>query len=197
MGVNNVLDAHQLNSLEVSEYQFWRSRFYEVGLTWKTHFSKKDNPLYVTYGISFLWNNLRPKNNQQHVRNENMTTLATRIDEVLSESRLRHVQMIFPVQMEWDFSRSNKSSRKPVRIGVGAFLGFKLGTRQYLAYRDIEGIDIEEVQYDNFNMNSLNYGLSAYTGYKAASLYVKYDMNPLFKNTKIRNISLGVRLDLN
>jgi hypothetical protein len=126
-----------------------------------------------------------------------MTTLATRIDEVLSESRLRHVQMIFPVHMEWDFSRSNKSSRKPVRIGVGAFLGFKLGTRQYLAYRDIEGIDIEEVQYDNFNMNSLNYGLSAYTGYKAASLYVKYDMNPLFKNTKIRNISLGVRLDLN
>ncbi len=197
MGVNNVLDAHQLNSLEVSEYQFWRSRFYEVGLTWKTHFSKKDNPLYVTYGISFLWNNLRPKNNQQHVRNENMTTLATRIDEVLSESRLRHVQMIFPVHMEWDFSRSNKSSKKPVRIGVGAFLGFKLGTRQYLAYRDIEGIDIEEVQYDNFNMNTLNYGLSAYTGYKAASLYVKYDMNPLFKNTKIRNISLGVRLDLN
>lgn len=84
-----------------------------------------------------------------------------------------------------------------MRIGVGGFVGFKLGTRQYLEYRDLDGIDIEEVQYDNFNMNTLNYGLSAYAGYGSTSLYAKYDMNPLFKNTKTRNLSIGVRLDLN
>ena len=197
MGVNNVLEAHKFNSLEDSEYQFWQSHFYEVGYTWKTRLSKISSPLYFKYGVSFLWNNLRPKNNQQHIVDGNMTTLATRIDEVLSESRLRHVQMIFPVHLEWDFSRGKSSVKKSIRIGVGGFVGFKLGTRQYLEYKDLDGIDIEEVQYDNFNMNTLNYGLSVYTGYRSTSLYAKYDMSPLFRNTKTRNLSIGVRLDLN
>ena len=46
-------------------------------------------------------------------------------------------------------------------------------------------------------MNTINYGLSAYVGYKSTSLYVKYDLNPLFKNSETRNISMGIRLDLN
>ena len=197
MGVNNVLEGHKLSSLEESEYQFWQSHFYEVGYTWKSSFSKKFMPLHFKYGVSFLWNNLRPKNNQQHIMNGNMISLATRIDEELSESRLRHVQMNFPIHLEWDFSKRKKSDKKAVRIGVGSFIGFKLGTRQYLEYINLEGVDVEEVQYGNFNMNTVNYGVSAYAGYQSTSLYVKYDVNPLFKNTKTRNISIGVRLDLN
>jgi hypothetical protein len=197
MGVNNVLNDYTLSSLEDSEYKFWQSHFYELGYTWKTRFSKDFSPLYFKYGVSFLWNNLRPKNNQAHMVTGNRTTLATRIDEVLSESRLRHVQMNFPIHLEWDFSRSKKSSKKSVRMGMGGFLGFKLGTRQYLEYRNLDGVDIEEVQYDNFNMNTVNYGLSAYVGYRSTSLYAKYDLNPLFKNTETRNLSIGVRLDLN
>ncbi len=27
-------------------------------------------------------------------------------------------------------------------------------------------VEVEEVQYDNFNMNTINYGLSAYLGYR-------------------------------
>ena len=33
--------------------------------------------------------------------------------------------------------------------------------------------------------SDFNYGLSAYVGYKAASLYVKYDLNPMFKHNNI------------
>ncbi len=205
MGINNVLADDDLNSLNNSEYELWRSRFYELGWTWKTRFSRKPSSLYLKYGASFLWNNLRPKNNQQHVINGNTTMLATRIDEVLTESRLRHVQMNFPVHLEWDFSRSKTyddgfvrdRTNKSVRIGVGGFVGFKLGTRQYLEYKDNNGTDVKEVQKDNFNMNTVNYGLSAYLGYRSTSFYVKYDLNPLFQNTEIRNISMGIRLDLN
>ncbi|MDA9316333.1 hypothetical protein N9Q58_00265 [Polaribacter sp.] len=46
-------------------------------------------------------------------------------------------------------------------------------------------------------MNVVNYGINVYTGYRSTNLYAKYDMNPLFKNTKTRNLSIGVRLDLN
>lgn len=203
MGVNNVLNNDNLNSLNSSEYKFWESHFYEVGWSWKTRFSSKPSHFYFKYGISFLWNNLRLKENRVHVKNGNVTEIQT-FGSQLSESRLRHVQMNFPVHLEWDFSKNKRyidgrlrdRTNKSVRFGVGGFVGFKLGTRQYLEYNNAQGVAVEEVQYNNFNMNVFNYGISTYLGYRSTSFYVKYDLNPLFKNTKTRNISMGIRLDL-
>lgn len=202
MGINNVLNDHNLSTLG-DDYQTWRSRFYELGFTWKTRFTKEPSQLYFKYGVSFLWNNLRLENNQYHVKNGDVTEVQ-KFPNQLSESRLRHVQMNFPVHLEWDLSKNKTYSdgRKrdrtsnSVRLGVGGFAGFKLGTRQYLEYRNSDNVDVETVQYDNFNMNIFNYGLSSYVGYKDVSFYVKYDLNPLFKNTETRNISMGIRLDL-
>jgi hypothetical protein len=73
----------------------------------------------------------------------------------------------------------------------------KLGTRQYLNFKDVYNVNQEIIQKNNFNMNAINYGLSSYLGYNSTSFYVKYDLNPLFKNTDTRNISMGIRLDLN
>jgi hypothetical protein len=204
MGVNNVLNNDKLSSLNDSEYKFWQSHFYELGWTWKTRLTKDASQLYFKYGLSFLWNNLRLQENRIHVKNGDNIEIQTYGNE-LSESRLRHVQMNFPMHLEWDLSK-NKTyqdgrvkdrTNNAIRLGVGGFVGFKLGTRQYLEYNDLNGVDVEEVQFDNFNMNTVNYGLSAYLGYKSTSFYAKYDMNSLFKNTDTRNISLGIRLDLN
>ncbi|WP_223447157.1 hypothetical protein [Polaribacter litorisediminis] len=204
LGVNNVLNDNDFSSLNNSEYQFWRSRFYEIGFTWKTRISKKPSQLYFKYGFSFLWNNLRLEDNRLHVKNDEITEIAT-FSNQLSESRLRHVQMNFPMHLEWDLSKNrvykdggvSDRTNRAVRLGVGGFVGFKLGTRQYLEYVDTDNIDIKQIQYDNFNMNTINYGLSTYVGYKSTSLYLKYDLNPLFKNTETRNISMGIRFDFN
>lgn len=204
MGVNNVLNNNKLSSLNDSEYKFWQSHFYELGWTWKTRLMEDPSQVYFKYGVSFLWNNLRLQENRIHVKNGDDIEIQPYGNQ-LSESRLRHVQMNFPMHLEWDLSKNKtyKDGRvkdrtnNAIRLGVGGFVGFKLGTRQYLEYKDANGVDIEEVQFDNFNMNTINYGLSAYLGYKSTSFYVKYDMNSLFKNTDTRNISLGIRLDLN
>ena len=203
MGVNNALVDNKFSSLNDSEYKFWASHFYEVGLTWKTRLNKEASKLYLKYGVSFLWNNLRLKDNQYHVKNGDITEIQT-FSEDLSESRLRHVQMNFPLHLEWDFSKNRTYDdgfvrdrrNNSVRFGIGGFVGFKLGTRQYLEYVNSSGVKVEEVQYNNFNMNIINYGLSTYIGYKSTSLYVKYDLNSLFKDTDTRNISMGVRFDL-
>lgn len=203
MGINNVLQNGSLSSLNDSEYQVGRSRFYEVGFSWKTRFSKEPSQLYFKYGFSFLWNNLRLEGNRIHVKNGDMTEIQ-QFSEPLTESRLRHVQMIFPMHIEWDLSKNGKfrsgrlsdRTNESFRVGLGGFFGFKLGTRQYLEFRDGAGVDVEQVQFDNFNMNVFNYGLSGYVGYKDIAFYVKYDLNPLFQDTDINNISMGLRLDL-
>jgi hypothetical protein len=204
LGVNNVLVDHKASSLENSNYQFWQSHFYELGWTWKTRMHREASKLYFKYGVSFLWNNLRAENNMYHVVNGNQTDLVVH-PEKLSENRLRHVQMNFPIHFEWDFSRNGEYSdghkrdrtNRSVRLGIGAFVGFKLGTRQHIEYTDNTGVKVEELQKDNFNMNILNYGLSTYVAYRNTGFYVKYDMNSLFKNTEVRNLSLGIRFDFN
>lgn len=202
MGVNNVLVNDDLASLETSNYKFWQSHFYEVGFSWKTRMNREASKLYFKYGISFLWNNLRLEDNKYHVVNGKQTDLVVH-PENLSESRLRHVQMNFPVHFEWDFSRNGEYSdgykrdrrNKSVRLGIGAFAGFKLGTRQYIEYKDNTGVDVEELQKDNFNMNIFNYGVSVYIAYRSAGFYIKQDLNPLFKGTNISNFSMGIRFD--
>ena len=51
----------------------------------------------------------------------------------------------------------------------------------------------------DYNANDFIYGVSTYLGYKETSLYLKYDLNPLFENNEVdqNNISLGVRFDFN
>ena len=204
MGVNNVLTNNEFNSLNNSDYKFWQSHFYEVGFTWKTRISKQPSKAYFKYGFSFLWNNLRAENNKYHIVNGNETVLIEHPNK-LSESRLRHVQMTFPMHLEFDLSKNKKyadnkvvdRTHKAVRIGLGGFFGFKLGTRQYLEYKNAEGVSVEELQKASFNTNTINYGLSAYFAYKSCGLYAKYDLNPLFKNTETRNLSLGLRFDIN
>lgn len=203
MGTNNVLVDNDLGSLGDSPYQYWRSRFYEVGFTYKYRLSKEASQFYLKYGFSFLWNNLRPDGNQLHVVNGNQTNLQD-FQFDLSESRLRHVQMTFPVHLEIDFSKDKtyddgtfKDYRnRSFRLGIGGFVGFKMGTRQYLEYRNASGTRVEELQKGSFNQNIYAYGISSYFAYRSLGLYVKYDLNPLFRNTDTRNISMGIRLDL-
>ncbi|MFY0604396.1 MAG: hypothetical protein JXQ93_10625 [Flavobacteriaceae bacterium] len=203
MGANNVLQNNKISSLDNSPYMFWKSRFYEVGITAKYRLTRRASKTYLKYGISFLWNNLRAENNQYHVVNGNITELQT-FNESLSESRLRHVQMIFPMHLEFDFSKDREYDdgrirdrrNQSFRIGIGGFAGFKLGTRQYLEYTNSAGTRIEELQKGTFNTNILNYGISTYFAYRSTGLYMKYDLNPFFKNTETRNFSIGVRFDL-
>ena len=77
-------------------------------------------------------------------------------------------------------------------------MGYNINSKQFLSY-EVDGYRINERQKGNWNVNDWNYGVSAYAGWGSTSLYVKYDLNPLFKNNAVdqNNISLGVRFDFN
>jgi len=203
MGANNVLNKHRLSYLDDSPYKFWKSRFYEVGFTNKYRLTEKAGKTYLKYGLSFLWNNLRPDNNQYHIVNQQGREELVVHPFDLKHSRLRFVQMTFPAHLEFDFSKDRfyddgtyrDFRNKGLRIGLGGFVGFKMGTSQYLEYKDGSGAKLESIQRGSFNTNIYHYGVSAYVAHKSMGLYVKYDLNELFKNSDTRNISLGIRFD--
>jgi hypothetical protein len=135
---------------------------------------------------------------------ENGQTELQEFDFDLDKSKLRMDNLVFPVHLEFGPSKLKKteetmrySLRNQLRIGLGGYAGFNMSTRQKLKY-DRNGDNVKDKLKRGYNTNDLIYGLSAYAGVDGVLLYVKYDLNPIFKDALIdqRNVSLGLRFDL-
>lgn len=202
-GLNNLITEGE--NLENSDYRVWGSHFYEWGLTYNSRILKNNNLLHAKYGLSVMYNNLRPTDNRYFVRNGDQTELQTGVVNY-NESRFRNVYLVAPVHLEFDFTpkKTNKEgetyfrTHESFRLGIGGYGGFRVKSKQILKY-EIDGNDFKDKQKGNFNVSDFIYGVSAYVGYGQTSLYVKYDMNPMFKNNAIKqnNVSLGIRFDFN
>ncbi len=202
LGLNNaIMDGE---SLEDTPYKVGGSNFFELGWQWRTRVFKSTNFVRFNYGVSFQFNNLKPNNNQYFVVNNVNKTVLQDFDRDLVKSKFKMSNLVFPIHLEFGPSHYKKSEEKiryhlknKFRIGIGAYGGFNIGTRQKIKYMQ-DGERIKEKFKRNYNRSDFIYGLSAYTGFEGVLLYMKYDLNPIFKNADVKqnNISLGFRFDL-
>ncbi len=201
VGLNNAIIDGQ--NLDDSPYKIGGSRFFELGWQWRTRVFEKSNFLRFNYGFSFQFNGLKPKDNRYFVNNNGETVLEE-FELDLDKSKLRMDNLVFPFHFEFGPSklRENEDSiryslDKKFRVGLGGYGGFNLGTRQKLKY-ERDGENVKDKLKRGYNTSNLIYGLSAYAGFGGTTLYMKYDLNPIFKDALIeqRNISLGLRFDL-
>ena len=199
-GLNNAITKGE--SLEDSDFKIAGSRFAELGWTWNTRVFKNSNWLRVKYGFSFQFNGLKPTDNRFYVDTGEETELQT-YPYSLKKSKFRVDNFVIPVMFEFGPSKKVEhedyfryTTRKQFKIGVGAYGGFKMSSRQKLKYSDETGSKKEKLIAE-YNTNNFIYGLNGYIGFGSTSLYVKYDLNTIFKNNPMdqRNISLGLRFD--
>ena len=200
-GLNNAVTN---NKVDKSDFRYLGSHFYELGVTYNSRILENQNLLHAKYGLSIIYNNLRPTDNRSFVVNGNQTDLVLNTKD-LSDSRFRNVYLVAPVHLEFDFSGNKDSNGKPFfrthnsfRLGVGGYAGINLKSKQILKYED-NNLNVTERLQGDFNTTDFIYGLSSYVGYKSTSLYLKYDLNPLFKDNAVKqnNVSLGLRFDFN
>ncbi|WP_394975229.1 hypothetical protein [uncultured Croceitalea sp.] len=201
IGLNNALiDGQSLND---SPYKIGGSRFFEMGVQWRTRVFRNSNFMRLNYGFSFQFNGLKPNDNQFFVENGNQTELQE-FEFELNKSKLRMDNLVFPVHFEFGPSKYRETEKtiryslhRKFRFGIGGYGGFNIGTRQKLKYV-FNGERVKDKFKRDYNTSDLIYGLSAYTGVGGTLLYVKYDLNPIFKDAAVeqRNISLGLRFDL-
>lgn len=202
-GVNNLITD---GAVAHSDYRYWGSHFYEWGVSWNTRLAKNHNLLHAKYGLSLMYNNLRPTDNRYFVENGDKTDLVTSAIN-LKDSRFRNVSLVLPLHLEFDFTPKKVSkdgtktyfrTHESFRFGIGGFAGFNIKSKQILKY-DNSGHEYTVKEKGNFNTNDFVYGVSSYIGWGQTSLYVKYDLNPLFKDNVVdqHNVSLGIRFDFN
>ncbi|ESU20152.1 hypothetical protein FCR2A7T_15670 [Flavobacterium cauense R2A-7] len=202
-GFNNLVTN---GAVANSDFGYLRSVFYEWGFTKRTRLAKESNLLHLKYGLSFMYNIVAPTDNRYFVDNGKETVLETfPIDLRKKDTYFKNVYIAIPLHLEFDFSKKSVKEGKKFykshdgfRFGLGGYAGYNINSKQFLSY-EVDGYRIKEKQKGNWNVNDWNYGLSSYLGWGQTSLYVKYDLSPLFKDNPVKqnNVSLGVRFDLN
>ena len=202
-GFNNLVTD---GAIANSEFGYARSTFYEWGLTWNTRLSKNNNLLHFKYGVGFMYNMLHATENRVFAEIGDKTVLVDAgVDTKANKTYFKNVYFVVPMHLEFDFSKTSTvddkkvfKSHKGARFGIGGFVGVNTNSKQFMRYNQ-DGHKISVRDKGDFNVNDFTYGLSTYIGYKQTSLYLKYDLNPMFKNNAIdqNNISLGIRFDWN
>ncbi|PKA82379.1 hypothetical protein ATE92_0508 [Ulvibacter sp. MAR_2010_11] len=201
VGLNNVIT--QGESLGDSDFKIGGSRFAEIGWAWKTRVFKESNWLRIKYGFSFQFNGLKPTDNRYFVDTGAQTQLMEYPLD-LDKSKFRMDNLVFPVHFEFGPSRKMEqkdyfrySTYNQIKVGLGGYAGFNLGARQKLKFTE-DGEDVKQKLKADYNVNKFVYGVSGYIGWRETALYVKYDLNPIFKDNPVdmRNISLGLRFDM-
>src|SRR5690606_1189251 len=179
------------------------SRFFEIGLAWRTRVFENSNFLRLRYGFSFQFNGLKPTDNRYFVEDGDLISLETYPLD-LKKSKFRMDNLVFPLHFEFGPSRRVDTDKRTwfstankLKIGVGGFAGFNIGERQKIKY-DENGENVKRKLKSDHNTNDLVYGLSGYLGWGSSALYVKYDLNPIFQspNPELHNISVGLRFDI-
>ena len=202
-GFNNLVTN---GAVANSDFGYIRSGFWEWGITLNTRLLQNSNLLHLKYGLGFQYNILHATDNRIFVDTGSETVLETYpINLKDNFTYFKNVYFVLPVHLEFDFSKTEEKDGKKIfkshqgfRFGLGGFAGVNTNSKQFIRYEN-EGRKIKERQKGDFNVSDFNYGLSAYLGYGQTSLYVKYDLNPMFKNNNIdqNNVSLGLRFDFN
>lgn len=186
------------------EFAIGRSRFFELGYAWKTRIFKNSGAFQFKYGVSLQTNKLFVKDNQTLVATESDPSFQEFPFE-LDKSQLRFSNLVAPVHIEfggWKKEQKDDYVRYRLagqfRMGIGGYVGVRLGTQQKLKY-EVDGNRIKTKERRDFEGDNLVYGLSSYIRLGGdLSLYGKYELSTAFRSTQlgeINNVSLGVRWD--
>lgn len=199
-GLNNVITEGE--SFNESDYRIGKSKFFEIGYSWKTRILENNNWLRLKYGLHFQFNGLRPNGNRYFVDTGEITELQD-YPHQLKKSKLRMDNLVIPIHIEFGPSKQlgsddnvGYSTSKHFRMGLGGYAGVNLGTRQKLKYTE-DGKNRKTKIKEDYNTSNLIYGISGYIGWSSFSLYTKYDLNTFFQDhaPKQHNISFGLRFD--
>ncbi|WP_299105032.1 hypothetical protein [uncultured Winogradskyella sp.] len=200
-GFNNTLIDGQ--NLDDSPYKLGGSGFIELGYAWKTRIFENTNFWRLKYGFSFQWNKLKLKDNNYLV-NTNGDISLQEFPLDASKIKFRTTNLVFPMHIEFGPSKKIEkedyfrySTHKKLKIGLGGYAGINIGSVQKIKYKE-DGEREKDKQRDQFEVSDLVYGLSGYVALGEVALYVKYDLNPMFKNQVVdqNNISVGLRFDM-
>jgi len=200
LGFNNFVEKGNFPSGS-SQYHL-RNAVKYLALTYlkQVHIGKDKSPFFFNTGLELSWNGFMF---EKDVRMSTSDSLhhATLTDKDpnggvlhLRKSKLGVAYLSVPFMFTLDLNDAHQGKFK---LGLGGYAGIRLKSWNKLKYDDGK----KEKSVNSFFLNDFRYGLMAEVGFSDISLFIKYDLNPLFQtgkgfnpNDDINAINIGVRL---
>ncbi len=152
--------------------------------------------LYLKTGLGLDINKYSFDNNFQ-IDSDSDQWVTIPFSEETKKNRLTATYLHVPLMLNFESSDRHYQS---FRVNVGGFAGLRIGSNQKVKFRDsddnfLDGSGNRYKQKDNFNFNTLNYGLRTELGYGPINIYGKYHLNDLFEDEQqLNNLSIGLML---
>jgi hypothetical protein len=156
----------------------------------------------VKYGLELQINGLKADNNMYFVEDGDQTVLEE-FPHKLNKAKLRMNNIVIPIHFEFGPSKITYNKKRAryntdnFKIALGGYAGINASTSQKLKYEE-DGRDRKVTLDQSYNRSLFIYGLSGYIGYNNVGLYVKYDLNPIFKDNQFDQnlLSFGMRFHI-
>jgi hypothetical protein len=113
----------------------------------------------------------------------------------LDKSKLATTTVNLPLMLVLS-TKNRKGNDDGLRIGAGGFAGYRLGSHTKIKY-DNDGRNRKDKDRGSFNLEDFNYGLQGLVGIGDWDLFVKYNLNELFKDGRgpqAQTLSFGITL---
>lgn len=184
------------------DYRFWGSGIFDVGLEFSTRLNKEDDLFRLTYGLNLRTQTLRINDNRVFETQNSVTSL---VNAPFDLDRSRFTQFSFVAPLHIEFGRRDLQDYKdgikryggddPFVAGIGGYIGYVSMTSQEVNF-EREGRDVTSTLTNDFEVNELQYGLSAYAGWNNAQFFITYGLNNILDNSSLeqKHVSFGIRL---
>lgn len=193
LGLNNFINTN--SQQEVPDLKPLGSRY--VSLNWhlNSQIGGRKSPFYLVSGLEFAFNNYMFERNYVIEEDVNDVTFFRRETEInYDKSKLTHSSVNVPLMPMLKFKRQN--GKESFKIAAGPFVGYRLGAHSKLKFEDDGRTQKDKIR-SSYNLTDFQYGLTGVIGYGNLDLFVKYNMNDLFKDNRgpdANVISFGFRL---
>jgi hypothetical protein len=185
IGING-WQGQQQESVQVQMPSFGVSLAYVAQIKLSEHWE-------LLPGVGFSFEDYRFKD-LRTIRKEDGQLVFPIIDNGLAVRKTKLALDFLEVPLELHYRTPIKG--REFRIGIGAKIGYQIGARSKIKYKDAPKERIS----DDFYTNPFRYGLQARVGYANFSFFAYYRLNPLFRienldcQCNINTFNLGMSL---
>jgi hypothetical protein len=194
LGLNTFANQDAAAGVLIPDLKPTGSRYVSLNFHVAPRIGGKESPLFLMSGFEIAFNNYMFEKNVFVQDIDNNTVFTTLRDVNFDKSKLATSSINIPLVPMLKFKRSN--GKDGFHIGAGGFAGYRLGGHSKLKY-EMDSRTSKDKDRGSFNMNDFQYGATGVVGYNNLSLFLKYNMNTLFKENRgpeVNTISFGLRL---
>jgi len=152
----------------------------------------KGSPVYLVSGPEIAFNNYMFDNNARLFGTDSVSYISKESTLNLQKSKLATTTLNLPLMAQLYFR--DQKGHESFRLSAGGFVGYRLSSHTKLKY-DRDGSTKKDKDRGSYNLEDFQYGLQGIIGVRGIDLFVKYNLNDLFKENRgpqAQTLSFGI-----